>query len=134
MPLNVACILGLIFFMLFSDFREQRLRSISTPLMAVLTEFCMHMPTQMSIHYWIHGILVLACYSNIYVLVSMRYLYLYLLAADAVSLGSWFIVFNVLTLNVVMLKVFMLLSKFGLCLHLGSVADFSNVGTKAPTQ
>ena len=49
--------------------------------------------------------------------------------ADAVSLGSWFIVFKVLTLKVAMLTIFLHLSKLGL----GFVADFSNVGTSVPT-
>ena len=50
-------------------------------------------------------------------------------AADNVSSDNWFIVFKVVTLNADMLAMFLHLSKLGL----GSVADFSNTGTRAPT-
>ena len=50
------------------------------------------------------------------------------LAADVVYLGNKFTVFKVLMLNVAMLKN---LDNFGL--DLSSVADFSNIGTRAPT-
>ena len=43
------------------------------------------------------------------------------LTADAANLGSWFIMFKVLTLIVTMLTMFLHLSK----LNLSSVADFS---------
>ena len=69
----------------------------------------------MPIHYRIHGILVLARDGNIYVPVQI-----FLSAADAVSSGSWFIVFNVLTLKVAILKVILPLNKFALC----STADY----------
>ncbi len=49
------------------------------------------------------------------------------LVVDSVSLGSWFIVFKVLTLNVGML-IISHLSKLGS----GFVADSSNTGVRAP--
>ena len=50
----------------------------------------------------------------------MHMISLFLSAADTVSSGCWFIIFNVLTLKVAMLKALLPLSKFGLCF----VADF----------
>ena len=46
----------------------------------------------------------------------------FLLTADVVSSSSWLIIFNVQTLKVAMMKVFLPLSKFGL----GSVSGFLN--------
>ena len=48
-------------------------------------------------------------------------------AADAGGSGSWFIIFKVLMSNFTMLTILLRLNKFGL----GSVADFSNTGTRA---
>ena len=45
--------------------------------------------------------------------------------ADALSLGNWFTVFKVLTLNVAMLTMFLYQSNFG------SIPDFSNTMAKA---
>ena len=50
-------------------------------------------------------------------------------AADAVSSGNCFIVFNVLTLKVAGLTMFFQLCKFGL----ESVANFSNTGARTLT-
>ena len=51
-------------------------------------------------------------------------------AVDDINLGNWFTVFKVLMLNVPMLTIFLHQSKFSLGLI--SVADFSNIGTRAP--
>ena len=51
-------------------------------------------------------------------------------AANAVTSKSWFMVFKVLTLNVMILTMLLHLVKFGL--GLGSIADFSNTGARAP--
>ena len=48
---------------------------------------------------------------------------------DALSLGSRFIMFHVLTLKVALLTMLLQLSKFGL----GSEADFSNTEARAST-
>ena len=103
-----------IFSMLFSDFKVWGLRSIPRPPTVALTEW---MPRQMSTHYRYHGISSLVQYGNIYVLALISIL---CSAADAVSLGSWFIAFKVLKLNVAILTMFLHLSNLGL----GSVANF----------
>ena len=54
-----------------------------------LMSFSMQMPTQISIHYRIHVILVQIRNGNIYVLVCIWWLY----SADAVTSGCWFILF-----------------------------------------
>ena len=55
------------------------------------------------------------------------YVHVHVSAADSVSSGSWFIVFNVLTLT---LTTLLHQKKFGLGLN--SVSDFSKTGTRAP--
>ena len=68
--LNVEdIILSWIFFMLFIDFKAEELRSIPALPIVVWAVFSIQMPTQMSIHYLYHGILVLVRYGNIYALV-----------------------------------------------------------------
>ena len=50
---------------------------------------------------------------------------------EAVSSGSWPILFKVLMLNVTICIVHLNFSNF--CFSLSSVADFSNTGARAPT-
>ena len=54
-------------------------------------------------------------------------------AADAVSSCNWSSRFKVQTLNVTMSSVFLHLSNFVLDMCLSSVADFSNIRSRAPT-
>ena len=68
MHLIARIILGWIFFMLFTDFKAQGLRRICTLPVMALTEFFLK---QMFIYFCDHGILVLICYGNIYVLVCI---------------------------------------------------------------
>ena len=61
----------------------------------------------------------------------MHMMSLFLLAADAVTSGSWFIVFHVLVLKIAMLTVILPLSKFGL----GSeVVFFQTLGPELHSQ
>ena len=50
-------------------------------------------------------------------------------SSDSISSNCWFIVFKILVLKDAMLTMFLHISKLGS----GSVADFSNTGTRAPT-
>ena len=51
--------------------------------------------------------------------------------ADAISSGSWPILFTIVTLNVTIWIVLLHVSNF--CLCFSSVTDFSNIGIRAPT-
>ena len=85
------------------------------------------MPRQTSIHCRYCGILYLH-YESICVLVCI--LCLLWSITEAVSSGSWPILFNVLTLNVAICIVLFHFSNF--CFSLSSVAYFSNTGPRAP--
>ena len=102
--------------MLFYDFKARVPRSFPTCPITALTEVFHSDAARMSIHYWDDNILVQVCYGNIYGPEHMLCLYSFQLAYS----------FNLLTLNIAILKVFYLLSKFGL----GPVADFSNAGVR----
>ena len=128
LPLNVAAIiLGCILSMLLSVFSALGPISIPTPPTDALTEF-FHANTVTSIHplpvswYLISSVWVYrcSCIQIMSILCTM---------ADAVSSGSWPILFRVLTLNVAICIVCLHFSSF--CLS--SVADFSNTEARAPT-
>ena len=126
LPLNVAAIiLGCILSMLLSVFNALGPISIPTPPTDALTEF-FHADTVTSIHplpvswYLISSVWVYRCS-------CIQIMSILCSTADAVSSGSWPILFRVLTLNVAICIV---------CLHfscLSSVADFSNTEARAPT-
>ena len=126
LPLNVAAIiLGCILSMLLSVFSALGPISIHTPPTDALTEF-FHADTVTSIHplpvswYLISSVWVYRCS-------CIQIMSILCSTADAVSSGSWPILFRVLTLNVAICIV---------CLHfssLSSVADFSNTEARAPT-
>ena len=124
LPLKVAIIiLGCILSLLFSDFNALGPISIPTPPTVALTEFY-HADTVASVHAlpvsWslISSLCVCLCF-------CMHIMSTLCSTADAVSSGSWPILFKVLTLNFV-------------CLHfssfccLSSVADFTNTEARAP--
>ena len=121
LPLNVAAIiLGCILSMLLSVFNALGPISIPTPPTVALTEF-FHADTVASVHplpvswYLISSVWVYrySCMQIMSILCS---------TADAVSSGSWPILFRVLTLNVTICIVCLHFSSF--CLSLSSVADF----------
>ena len=130
LPLNVATIiLGCIFSMLFCDFRVRDPISIPTPFIAVLTEFS-HADAETNVHplpvswYFISSLwrYLCSCTDTMSMLWSI---------AEAVSSGSWPILFKVLMLNVAIYMVCLHFSNF--CFSLSSVADFSNPGARALT-
>ena len=130
LPLNVATIiLGCIFSMLFSDFRARGPISIPTPPIVALTKF-FYADTETNVHllpvswYFISSVYRYLCFCM--PIVSTLWS-----IAEAVSSGSWPILFKVLTLNVTICIVLLHFSNF--CFSLSSVADFSNTGARAPT-
>ena len=121
LPLNVAAIiLGCILSMLLSVFFFNSLGPISipNPPIVALTEF-FQADTVAVLWYLISSVWVYLC-SCMQILCSM---------ADAVSSGSWPILFRVLTLNIAICIVCLHFSSF--CLS--SVPDFSNSEARAPT-
>ena len=126
LPLNVAAIiLGCIISMLLSVFNALGPISIPTPPTDALTEF-FHADTVTSIHplpvswYLISSVWVYRCS-------CIQIMSILCSTADALSSGSWPILFRVLTLNGAICIV---------CLHFSSlsfVADFSNTEARAPT-
>ena len=101
LPLNEVHILGWILSLLISDFKAWGLRSIPTPPMLALTVFSLWILRQIFIHYR-YGILLSVCYGSIYIFVCiwcLYYAWLQMLLAH-----TWFIVFKVLMLNVVVLN------------------------------
>ena len=129
LPLNVvAIILGCILSILFSVFNALGPISIPAPPTVALTEF-FHADTVASVHplpvswYLIYSVCVYLCS-------CMHIMSILCSTADAVSSGSWFILFKVLTLNVAICIVCLHFSSF-CCLS--SVADFSNTEARAPT-
>ena len=130
LPLNVAVIiLGWIFSMLLSVFIALSPISIPTPLTVALTEF-FQVDTVASVHslpvwwYLISSVWVYRCS-------CMQIMSILCSTTDAISSGSWPILFRVLTLNVAICIVCLHFSSF--CLSLNSVADFSNTEARAPT-
>ena len=130
LPLNVTAItLGCILSMLLSVFNALGPISIPTHPTEELTEF-FHADTVTRVHplpvswclissVWVYRC---SCTQITSILCS---------TADAVSSGSWPILFRVLTLNVAICIVCLHFSSF--CLSLCSVADFSNTEARAPT-
>ena len=130
LPLNVTVIiLGCILSMLLSVFIALDPISIPTPPTVALTEF-FQADTVASIHplpvwwYLIYSVCVYLCS-------WMQIMSILCSTADAISSGSWPILFRVLTLNVAICIVYLHFSSF--CLSLSSVADFSNTEARAPT-
>ena len=122
LPLNVAVIiLGCILSMLLSVFIALGPISIPTPPTVALTEF-FHADTVVSVHlfpvwwYLISSVCVYLCS-------CMQIMSILCSTSDAISSGSWPILFRVLTLNVAICIVCLHFSSF--CLSLSSVADFS---------
>ena len=123
LPLNVAVIiLGWILSMLLSVFIALGPISIPTLPTVALSEF-FQADTGVSVHplpvwwYLISSVCVYRCS-------CMQIMSILCYTADAISSGSWPILFRVLTLNVAICIVCLHFSSF--CLSLGSVADFSN--------
>ena len=128
LPLNVAAIiLGCILSISLSVFNALGPISIPIPPTMALTEF-FHADTLASIHplpvlrYLISSVWVYLCS-------FMQIMSILCSTADAVSSGSWPILFRVLTLNVAICIVCLHFSSF--CLS--SVADFSNTEARDPT-
>ena len=128
LPLNVAVIiLSCILSMLLSVFIALGPISISTPPTVALTEF-FQADTVASVHplpvwwYLISSVCVYLCS-------CMQIMSILCSSADAISSGSWPILFRVLTLNVAICIVCLHFSNF--CLSLSSVADFSNTKARA---
>ena len=113
--------------MLFSDFKALGPISMPTPPTEALTEF-FHADGVASVYplpvswYLISSLCVYLC-SWMHIMSMLWSI------ADAVSSGSYPILFKILTLNVAICIVCLLYSNF--CLS--SVADFSNSEAKAPT-
>ena len=116
-----SIILGCIFSMLFSDFRACVPISIPTPPITALTEF-FHADDDTNVHP-----LLVSWY-----LISLLWMYLcscmHIMSmlwsiAEAVSSGSWPILFEVLMLNITICFVLLHFSNF--CFSLNSVSDFS---------
>ena len=128
LPLKVATI-GCIFSMLFSDFRVRGPISIPTPPTVPLTEF-FYVYTGTNVYplsllwYLISSLWMYQCS-------SMHIMSMLWSIAEAVSSGSWPILFKVLTLNVTICIVCLHFSNF--CFRLSSVADFLNTGSRVPT-
>ena len=103
--------------------------SIPTPPTVALTEF-FQADTVASVHplpvwwYMISSVCVYRCS-------CMQIMSILCSTADAISSGSWPILFRVLTLNVAICIVCLHFSSF--CLSLSSVADFSNTEARVPT-
>ena len=120
--------LGCILSMLLSVFNTLCPIRIPTPPTVALTEF-FHDDTVASVHrlpvswYLISSVCVYLCS-------CMHIMYILCSTADAVSSGSFPILFEVLTLNAAICIVCLHFSSF-CCLS--SVADFSNTGARAPT-
>ena len=126
LPLNVAVIiLGWILLMLLSVF----IALGPTPPTMALTEF-FQADTVARVHplpvwwYLISSVCAYRCS-------CMQIMSILCSTADAVSSGSWPILFRVLTLNVAICIICLHFSSF--CLSLSSVADFSNTEARAPT-
>ena len=124
LPLNIAAIiLGCILSMLLSVFNALGPVSIPTPPTVALTEF-FHADTVASVHplpiswYLISSVCVYLCS-------CMHIMSILCSTANAVSSGSWPILFKVLTLNVAICIVCLHFSSF-CCLS--SVADFLRPG------
>ena len=121
-------ILGRIFSKLFNDFRSRGPISIPTPPIASLTEF-FHTDAETNVHplpvswYFISSLWRYLC--SCADIMSMFWS-----IAEAVSSGSWPILFKVLTLNVA-IRIVLYFRNF--CFSLSSVADISNTGASAPT-
>ena len=129
LPLKVAIIiLGCILSMLLSDFMTFGSISIPTPPTMALTEI-FHADTVASVHplpvswYLIFSLCVYLCS-------WMHIMSVLCSTADAVSSGSYPILFKVLTLNVAICIVCLHFSNF-CCLC--SVVDFSNTKARVPT-
>ena len=129
LPLNVApIIIGCILSILLSDFNALGPISIPTPPTVALTEF-IHADTMASVHplpfswYLIFSLCVYLCS-------CMHIMSILCSTADAVSSGSWPILFKVLTLNVAICIVCM---HFGSFCCLSSVVNFWNIEARAPT-
>ena len=129
LPLNVAVnILGCILSMLLSVFNALGPISNPTHPTVKLTEF-FHADTAASVHslsvswYLISSVCVYLCS-------CMHIMSILCSTANAVSSGSYPILFKVLTLNVTICIVCLHFSSF-CCLS--SVADFSNTEARAPT-
>ena len=129
LPLNVAAIiLGCILSMLLSLFNALGPISIPNPPTVALTEFS-YADTVASVHplpvswYLISSVCMYLCS-------CMHIMSILCSTADAVSSGSWPILFKVLTLNVAICIVCLQFSSF-CCLS--SVGDFSNTEARAPT-
>ena len=122
LPLNVAAIiLGFILSMAFSVFNALGPISIPTPPTVGLTEF-FHADTVASVHPLpVSGYLISS--ALVYLCSSMHIMSILCSRVDAVSSGSWHILFKVLTLNVAICIICLHFSSF-CCLS--SVADFSN--------
>ena len=129
LPLNVATIiLCCIFLMLFSDFRVSGSISIPTPPTATLTEF-FHVDAGANFH----PLPVSWCFISLlwrYLCSCMHIMSLLWSIAEAVSSGSWPILFKVLTLNVAICIVLLYFCNF--CFILSFVADFSITGARVP--
>ena len=114
--------------MLLSDFNALGPISMLTPPTVILTEF-FHADTVASIHplpvSWY--LISLLC---VYLCSCMHIMSILCSTVNAVSSGSWPILFKVLTLNVAIWIVCLHFSSF-YCLS--SVADFSNTEVRAPT-
>ena len=114
--------------MLFSDFNVLGPISIPTPPIMALTEF-FHTDAVA----WDHPLPVSWHFKSslcVYLCSCMHIMSMSCSTADAVSSGSWPILFKVLTLNVAICIVCLHFSSF-CCLS--SVADFSNTVARAPT-
>ena len=129
LPLKVATIiLGCILSMLLSDFNALGPISMPTPPTKTLTEF-LHADTVASVHllpmswYLISSLCMYRCS-------CMHIMSILCSTADAVSSGSWPILFKVLTLDVAICIICLHFSSF-CCLN--SVADFSNNEARAST-
>ena len=122
----VTTTLGCIFSMLFSDFRARH--SISIPTPPITEFFSMQIQRKTSIHclYW--DILYLSLWSNLYS--CMHILSMLWSNAEALSSGSWPILFDVLTLNVAICIELLHFSNFSFSLN--SVTNFSNTRARAP--
>ena len=128
-PLNLAAIiLGCILSMPLSFFYTLGHRSIPTPPTVALIEF-FHAYTVASVHplpvSW-----YLISSESVYLYSCMHIISILCSTADAISSGSWPILFKFLTLNVTICIVCLHFSSF-CCLS--SVADFSNTEARAPT-
>ena len=115
--------------MLFSDFRARGPISILTPPIVVLTEF-FFADTETNVYpltvswYFIHSVCMCLCSCTH--IMSMLWS-----IVVAFSTGSWYILFKVLTLNIIISIMLLHFSNF--CFTLSSLANISNTVTRAPT-